>query len=390
MKIGIIGGGPAGLYFALLMKKQNPAHQITVVEQNPAGATYGWGVVFSDRALSFLKESDPVSYADIEAALKTWDDLTIIHKDQPVRIDGSGYSGITRLTLLRILQKHCQQHGVDMQFSTRLSDASHVADCDLIVGADGVNSVVRQQYAEQFQPTTGLLSNKYIWYGTHQLFDTLSLIFRRSQHGSFVAHCYPYSQDTSTFIVECDAHTWERAGFAHMTEQESLDYCEQAFAKDLGGHALLPNKSVWNNFKAVSNQRWSYQKVVLLGDALRAVHFSIGSGTRMALEDAITLHKAFTTTEDVPTALRTFEELRRPGMEKVLTIARQSYIWYENFADYMDLDPLPLAYSYMTRSGRLDAQVLRQKAPRFMAYYDAFNATQQAPERSSDQGEIAL
>ncbi len=374
MKIGIIGGGPAGLYFALLMKKRNPAHQITVVEQNPAGATYGWGVVFSDRAVSFLKECDPASYADIEATLKTWDDLTIIHKSQAVKIEGSGYSGIARLALLQILQKHCRLHGVEMHFTTRLLDASSFADCDLIVGADGVNSVVRQQYTEQFQSAISLLSNKYIWYGTRQRFDTLSLIFRRYQGGSFVAHCYPYSQDTSTFIVECDEHTWERARFADMSEQESIDYCERVFAEDLGGHVLLPNKPAWINFKVVTNQHWSYRNVILLGDALRTVHFSIGSGTRMALEDAITLARAFSTTEDVATAFQRFEGLRRPGMEKLLDIARQSSTWYETFHEKMDLDPLPLTYSYMTRSGRLDAHTLRQKAPHFMADYDAYVA----------------
>lgn len=266
-----------------------------------------------------------------------------------------------------------------MHFTTRVPDASTFADCHLIVGADGVNSVVRQQYAGQFQPSISLLSNKYIWYGTRQLFDTLSLIFRRYQGGAFVAHCYPYSKDTSTFIVECDAQTWERAGFAEMSEQESINYCERIFAEDLGGHPLLPNKPAWLQFKVVTNQHWSYRNVILLGDALRSVHFSIGSGTRMALEDAITLYKAFTTTENVPTVLHTFEEIRRPSMEKLLDIAHQSYTWYESFHERMDLEALPLAYNYMTRSGRLDAQVMREKAPRFMANYDAYMAIASHP-----------
>src|SRR5215468_5540198 len=299
MKIGIVGGGPAGLYFALLMKKLDSSHQVTIVEQNPAGATYGWGVVFSDRALSFLKESDPESYSDVEAALKTWDDQTIVHKGQTVNIDGSSYSGISRLTLLHILQEHCRRHGVEMHFAARLLNASSFAGYDVIVGADGAGSVVRQQHAGQFQPSMSLLSNKYIWYGTHQLFETLSLIFRRYQEGAFVAHCYPYSEDTSTFIVECDARTWEQAGFAQMSEQESIDYCQRIFAEDLAGHELLPNNPEWINFRVVANRHWSYQNVILLGDALRTVHFSIGSGTRMALEDSITLAKAFATTDDV-------------------------------------------------------------------------------------------
>src|SRR5260370_13150904 len=269
------------------MKTSDAAYQTNNLEQNPAGATYGWGVVFSSRALSFLKESDPESYSDVEAALKTWDDQTIVHKGQAVKIDGSGYSGIARLTLLRILQEHCQRHGVEMHFTTRLSDTSRFADCDVIVGADGVNSVVRQQYAEQFRPTTSLLSNRYIWYGTHQLFKTLSLIFRRYQGGAFVAHCYPYSEDTSTFIVECDARTWERAGFAHMSEQERIDYFQRTFPEHLAGHALLPNKPVWINFRVVMNQRWSYQNVILLGSALPTVHLSLASATLMPLYNAI-------------------------------------------------------------------------------------------------------
>ena len=381
MKIGILGGGPAGLYFALLMKKQNPSHQITLVEQNPIGATYGWGVVFSDRALSFLKDSDPTSYADIEAQLRVWDDLTLVQKGERVRIDGSAYAGISRLTLLRILQNHCRQNGVEIRFETRLIDLSIFANCDLLVGADGVNSMVRQQYAEDFQPLMHQLSNHYIWYGTHQLFETLSLIFRTHQGGAFVAHCYPYSETTSTFIVECDAQTWTRAGFDRMSDVESRAYCEQVFKDDLGGHPLLPNKPMWLTFKVVTNQNWSAHNVVLLGDALRTVHFSIGSGTRMALEDAIALSKAIGMMDSLPAALQAFEQARRPGMEKLLGIAEQSYTWYETFHEKMDLDALPLAYSYMTRSGRIDDATLWQKAPHFMAQYEAYLGTINATSR---------
>jgi 2-polyprenyl-6-methoxyphenol hydroxylase-like FAD-dependent oxidoreductase len=372
LNIGIIGGGPAGLYFALLMKKHNPAHQIQVVEQNPPGATYGWGVVFSDRALSFLRDSNLETYEDVKARSRNWDDLTIVHKDEHVRIDGSSYSSIGRLALLQILQEHCRRYGVHLQFETRLFDTSTFAGCDLIVGADGVNSVVRQQFAEHLQPSTRRLANKYIWYGTHQLFDTLSLIFRSYQGGAFVAHCYPYSDTTSTFIVECDAETWRNAGFEHMSPHESRAYCEQVFRDDLGGHPLLSNNSIWMNFKVATNQQWSHRNVVLLGDALRTVHFSIGSGTRMALEDALALYHACNTTGDVPEALQAFEQARRPGMEKVLDIAEQSYTWYETFHEKMDLEPLQLVYNYMTRSGRITDADLWQKAPRFMARYQSY------------------
>src|ERR671939_681466 len=308
MRIGIVGGGPAGLYFALLMKRQNPAHAIRVVEQNPADATFGFGVVFSDRALGFLQEADPESYQDLRRRLQAWDDQAIVHRDQEVRIDGLGFSGIARLELLRILQAHCRRRGVDLRFSTRLTDLDAFADCDLGFGADGVKSVVREVYREQFQPTVQVLSNKYVWYGTEQPFDCLTLTFRENDDGAFVAHHYRYSQTRSTFIVECDAATWERAGFGGMSEDQSRRYCERVFAKDLGGHPLLTNKSVWINFRAVTSQNWSYRNVVLLGDALRTVHFSVGSGTRMALQDAIALHQAFIKHgEDVPAALREFE-----------------------------------------------------------------------------------
>lgn len=372
MNIGIIGGGPAGLYFALLMKKRFPGYRVRVIEQNSANATYGWGVVFSGRALSFLSANDPALYADITAQMRTWDDQTIIHRGESIRIDGSAYSGIMRLALLNILHKHCRHHGVELVFNTRLADASALADCDLIVGADGANSVVRQQYEAQFQPTASFLTNKYIWYGTHQLFDTLSLIFRRYEGGSFVAHCYPYSETASTFIVECDAETWVRADFAHLSEAESRAYCERVFHDDLAGHELLSNKSAWLNFKLVVNRHWSYQNIVLLGDALRTIHFSIGSGTRMALEDAIALYHAFTEQQNVAEAIASYEQHHRPSVEKMLDIAAHSYLWYENFSAAMALDPLALVYGYMKRSGRIDDAILRQRAPRFMARYEAY------------------
>ncbi len=332
MKIGILGGGPAGLYFALLMKRDSPAHEIRVVEQNPAGATYGWGVVFSDRALSYLQDGDPDSYAEIEKRLQTWDEQAIVHRGRKVRIDGYGFSGIARLELLRILQEHCRRRGVAFYFDTRLTDLAPFADCDLIVGADGVSSLVRE----------------------------------------FVAHHYRYSATASTFIVECDANTWVKAGFEAMSDEQSRRYCEQVFSDDLGGHPLLTNRSKWLNFKAVINRRWSYKNVVLIGDALRSVHFSIGSGTRSALEDAIALYQACTAHDDVKTALKAFEWARRPTVEQLLAIAARSSRWYEHFRKQMYLDPLPFAYDYMTRSGKIDHESLRKRSPNFIAEYDAY------------------
>ncbi len=372
MKIGILGGGPAGLYFALLMKHQDPAHEITVVEQNPAGATYGWGVVFSDRALSYLSAGDPASYRDITARLQTWDDQAIVHRGQQVRIDGLAFSGIARLDLLRILQEHCRRHGVRLEFEARLTDLGAFRGCDLVVGADGVNSVVRETHRTEFGPTVEVLSNKYLWYGTHQLFDCLTLTFRPTSDGPFVAHHYRYSDDASTFLVECDAETWATAGLGEKSEDDSRLYCEDVFREDLGGHRLLTNKSSWLSFKVVTSHRWSHDNVVLIGDALRTVHFSIGSGTRMALEDAIILAQAFAAHRDVARALAEFERARRPAVERFLKVAAHSFVWYERMRKKLHLDPVPFAYDYVMRGGALTHDRLRQRSPRLAAAWEAY------------------
>ena len=373
MKIGIVGGGPAGLYFALLMKKLKAAHEIRLLEQNSANATYGWGVVFSDRAVSFLENSAPDFHHDIKSNLEIWDKLVILHKGRPVAIDGSVFSGISRIQLLHILHEHCRRRGVELQFETRLTDPAIFSDCDLIVGADGVSSFVRQKYSAFFQPSLELRSNKYIWYGTPQLFDALSLIFRENQDGVFVAHAYRYNQTTSAFIVECDAATWEKAGFASMSDTESRTYCEKVFEKDLHGHPLLSNKSIWINFVVVRNRRWYHDNVVLIGDALRTVHFSIGSGTRTAFEDAIALAGAFERHgEDVHAALQRFENIRKPSADQLLEVAQKSVAWYENMRCLMHLNPIAFAYDYMMRGGKVHHESLRRKAPKFIAAYEAY------------------
>jgi len=379
MRIGIVGGGPAGLYFALLMKRLDSSHEIRVVEQNPAGGTFGFGVVFSDRALSFLQDADPDSYADLDRRWQTWDDQVIVHRNERVRIDGIGFSGIARLELLQVLQDHCRRRGVGLEFERRLPDLAAFADCDLVVGADGVNSVVREAYRDPLDPSIGSLSNRYVWYGTTQLFDTLTLTFRENADGVFVAHHYRHAPHCSTFVVECDAATWERAGLASLSEDESRRYCEAVFAADLRGHPLLTNRSLWITFKVVTNRRWSHDNVVLIGDALRTVHFSIGSGTRNALEDAIALFRAFETHgADVPAALQAFEEARRPGVDKFLNVAERSYAWYERFREKMQLDPLPFAYDYVMRGGRISHERLKKRSPGFVAAYEARMASRPA------------
>ena len=384
MKIGILGGGPAGLYFALLMKKQDPAREITVVEQNPAGATYGWGVVFSDRALSFLEAADVDSYRDLTGSLQTWDDQAIVHQGQQVRIDGLGFSGIARLDLLRILQEHCHRQGVRLEFEARLTDLAPFRGCDLIVGADGVNSVVRETHRAEFGPTVEVLSNKYLWYGTQQLFDCLTLTFRQTTAGPFVAHHYPYGERASTFLVECDAETFASTGLAAKSEDESRRYCEDVFRDDLGGHRLLANKSSWLNFKVVTNRRWSHDNVVLIGDALRTVHFSLGSGTRMALEDAIVLAQAFAAHRDVRPALAEFERVRRPAVERFLKVAAHSFVWYERMREKLHLDPVPFTYDYVMRGGSVTHERLRQRSPKLAAAWEAYTAGRPKNAEASD------
>lgn len=372
MRINIIGGGPAGLYFALLMKKSDPARVITVYERNAPDSTFGWGVVFSDKTLSYLKETDEQSYRNITDSFEMWDNVDVVHRDEKVTIRGNRFSGIARIELLHILQQRCRELEVDLRFQTEVADIEALAnECDLLVGADGINSTVRQAYAEFFEPDLSVRANKYIWYGTHQLFHGLTLTFHENEAGVFAAHSYKFNRTTSTFIVECDPQTWERAGFDAMSEPATRDYLEEVFAKDLHGHELLSNNSKWLNFVNVRNKHWSHRHLVLLGDALHTAHFSIGSGTKLALEDAIALHQCFQAGVDVPAALAEFERVRKPVIEEYQAAAHESLVWFEHARDYMHLSPLPFAYKLMTRSKRIDYENLKRRDPEFIAAYEA-------------------
>jgi anthraniloyl-CoA monooxygenase len=372
MKIKIIGGGPAGMYFAILMKRANAGHEIEIYERNGPDDTFGWGVVFSGKTLAALRQADDLSHAEITRTFEAWDNVDVVHRQQKISIRGNSFSGIARLRLLKILQQRCEQLGITVNFRSEIADVATVQrDCHVLIGADGVNSLVRESFKRYFQPSLSSRPNRYIWYGTNQLFHGLTLTFRESPDGVFAAHSYKFDQTTSTFIVECDPQTWNSAGFAKKSDEETRAYLAKVFALDLHSHPLLSNNSKWINFVLVKNRQWSFENVALLGDALHTAHFSIGSGTKLAMEDAIALKQCFDETTDVSEALRRFEEVRKPVIEDYQAAAYESMVWFENARQYMHLEPMALAYRLMTRSKRIDYETLKRRDPAFIAAYES-------------------
>jgi 2-polyprenyl-6-methoxyphenol hydroxylase-like FAD-dependent oxidoreductase len=375
MNVLIAGAGPAGLYLAYLLKRHDAGHRIRVVEQNPPDSTFGFGVVFSDRALDFLRDDDWQTHALIVPAMQRWQSLSLVHHGQRITIDGVGFAAIGRLQLLQLLRQRLASVGVEPEYHHALDDAAELAGNDLVVAADGAHSFVRCTQQAAFGTQIEPLANRFAWYGTTQPFDTLTQTFVSTGFGWMNAHHYPYAPGMSTFIVECDPATWQRAGFERMDEARTRAVLEQSFAEALGGRPLIANKSIWRQFPKIRNARWSVGNTVLVGDALRTAHFSIGSGTRLAFEDVIALARALREhSGDVPAALQAYEAARRPVVDKLVDAANRSADWYENFVEHMQLEPWAMAWSYIQRSGRVDIDKLRQVSPQFVAGYEAWAA----------------
>jgi len=381
VKVVVVGGGPAGLYFALLMKKANAAHDITVIERNSADDTFGWGVVFSDQTMENFRQADAETYQAITDHFAHWDDIDVHVKGVTITSGGHGFSGIARRTLLQILAQRARDLGIDLRFRTELPSNADVAGVgidgyDLLVAADGVNSTIRKRFAEHFRPEVDVRHAKYIWLGTQRLFDAFTFAFVENECGVFQAHAYRFDEQQSAFIVECDERSWRAAGFDRMNTDESIAACERLFGEWLDGHALLTNMrhlrgSQWLSFPIVRNAAWHYDNVVLVGDAAHTAHFSIGSGTKLAMEDAIALARVLNEpplepndtdgvrASSLPRALERYQDERSTEALRLQNAARNSMEWFENVRRYIHLPPEQFAYSLLTRSQRVSHENLR-------------------------------
>ncbi|HMI97178.1 MAG TPA: FAD-dependent monooxygenase [Micropepsaceae bacterium] len=377
LRVVIVGAGPAGLYLGYLLKRARADFHVEIVEQNPPDATFGFGLAFSERALEFLKREDSETWAAMQSSLEFWSDSILYLNGEEIRIDGMGYAGIGRLRLLEILQARARSAGIEPLYRRGIASVDELGEADVIVGADGANSVLRKSKETDFGTSIEFCTNRFAWYGTSKRFDALSHTFIRTPDGVFNAHHHRHAPGMSTFVVETDESTFLRCGLDAMDSDAARAFCERIFADALAGASLISNKSIWRQFPKVWNERWSVGHRVLLGDALHTAHFSIGSGTRLAMEDAIALARALEShAADVPAALAAYEAARKPAVQKLIAAANASAEWYEHFADHMGLAPLDFAMSYITRSGRVDLERLRRTSPEFVTAYEAHACTE--------------
>jgi anthraniloyl-CoA monooxygenase len=366
MRIAVIGGGPAGLYFAILMKRDFPQHRVTVVERNQADDTFGFGVVFSDQTLATFEAADAPSYRSITDAFAYWDDIEIHHKDGVHRIGGNGFCGCSRRTLLLLLQQRAREVGVELEFRREASPEDY-PDADLIIGSDGINSPIRNRFVEHFRPQTDLRPNRFVWLGSTRPFDAFTFFFKERPEGIWIAHCYQYEAGASTWVIETDPDTFERSGCGAMTEEETARHLEAVFAEELEGHPLITNRSLWRQFPMMRCERWVKDNIVLLGDAKATAHFSIGSGTKLAMEDSIALHQAFKAGGSVQDCLTRFETGRREDVEKTQHAADVSLVWFEHVKRFWHMDATRFAFGVMTRSKAITWDNLVLREPGFVA-----------------------
>jgi anthraniloyl-CoA monooxygenase len=377
MRINIVGGGPAGLYFAILMKRQDPAHEINVIERDGPDDTFGWGIVFSETTLDNFAQHDRETHEEFLRAAQMRDQVVVHHRGEIVRIGGNPIAGVSRQRWLQILRRRCRALAVGLRFNTNVTDPGEYLDCDVLVGADGANSLVRKTYEAFFMPSIEIRQNKYIWLGTEQSFEGLTMMFRRAEAGLFIAHAYQFSRDLSTFVVECPPETWLKAGMGEMPDDDIVAYLAEVFKVELGGRPLLHNNFVrWLNFPLIKTRRWFHQNLVLLGDAAHTAHFSIGSGTKLAMEDAIALAETFRCHGAVAEALPEFQRVRKRVVDRFQMAALRSLTWLENVEAYLHLEPLPFTYRLMTRSQRVGLKRLQLADPDFVARYRAWRAAQ--------------
>jgi anthraniloyl-CoA monooxygenase len=378
MRITVVGGGPAGLYFALLMQQANPAHRITVHERNRADDTFGFGVVFSDETLNAYRQYDPPSFQAITDAFAYWDAIDVHYRGEVVRSSGHGFAGLARVRLLEILQQRCRALGVDLRFQSELAPDAAI-EADLVVVADGVNSAWRERFRDAFGPRIDWRPNRFTWMGSTTPLPAFTFIFRDTAHGVWNVHAYQYAPDRATWIFETTDETWRAAGLERADEAASTAYLERVFADALDGHRLITNRSVWRQFPIVHCGRWQHDNMVLLGDAAHTAHFSIGSGTKLAMEDAIALYEAFRAKPDVPAALAHYEATRRDEVERTQHAAETSLVWFETVKRYWSMPPLQFTYSLLSRSKQITHENLRLRDPGFVDRVEQWFAESNRP-----------